>query len=237
MKKIVLIASLVFLGTLLNAQSLKIAVGAGYKKPVTEVVKAYEATHASVDAMYGNMAQIFAHAKQEDVALVIGDKKFLEKQKELSFKAYQTLGLGKAVIIYAKGVSLAKPEDIALKSVQKIAIPEPKKAIYGDAAMEFLNNAALYDTLKERLFIVATVPQVSTYVSTHEVDAGIVNLTEALSAGDKVGGYIEIPQSLYTPIEIVSGTLDACLENKACASFSAFLSSAEAKAIFAKYGL
>lgn len=237
MKKAVLMVCLCCVGTLLNAQNLKIAVGAGYKKPVSEVLKAYEAQHAPVDAMYGNMAQIFAHAKQGDVALVIGDKKFLDKQKELSFKGYQMLGLGKAVIVYAKGLSLAKPEDIASASVQNVAIPEPKKAIYGDAAMEFLTNAKLYETIKERLVVVATVPQVATYVSTHEVDAGIVNLTEALSAGEKIGGFIEIPSTLYTPIEIVSGTLDACLENKACASLGAFFSSPEAKAIFAKYGL
>jgi len=237
MKKIVFIAFLVSLGTLLNAQNLKIAVAAGYKKPVSEVLKAYEAQYGLVDAMYGNMTQIFAHAKHEDVALVIGDKKFLNKQKELSFKGYQTLGLGKAVVIYAKGISLANVEDIASSSVKSVAIPEPKKAIYGDVAIEFLTNAKLYETMKERLVVVATVPHVATYVGTHEVDAGVVNLTEALSLGDKIGGFIEIPSTLYTPIEIVSGTLDACLENKACASLGTFFSSSEAKAIFAKYGL
>ena len=237
MKKIIMVVFMLFMGTLLNAQNLKIAVGAGYKKPVSEVIKAYEARNASVDAMYGNMAHIFAHAKQEEVALVIGDKKFLEKQKELLFKAYQTLGFGKAVIIYAKGMKLTKIEDITQTSVQKVAIPEPKKAIYGDAAMEFLNHTKLYDSLKDRLVVVATVPQVSTYVITHEVDVGILNLTEALGASDKIGGYIEIPQTLYSPIEIVAGSLNACATDKACASFLTFLSSAEAKAIFAKYGL
>lgn len=47
-------------------------------------------------------------------------------------------------------------------------------------------------------------------MSTNEVDAGILNLTEALNAGEKIGGYIEIPQNLYTPIEIVAGSLDTC---------------------------
>ena len=237
MKKIILGTIWLIMSTFLCADSLKIAVGAGYKKPLSEVIKAYEKHNISVDAMYGNMAQIFAHAKQEEVSLVIGDKKFLEKQKELSFKAYHSLGFGKAVIIFAKGMKIGRPEDIAQNSVKKIAIPEPKKAIYGDAAMEFLNHSKLYDTLKERLVIVATVPQVSTYVSTNEVDAGILNLTEALNAGEKIGGYIEIPQNLYTPIEIVAGSLDTCSSDKACASFLTFLSSAEAKAIFTKYGL
>lgn len=237
MKKIVIGILALLVGTFLCADGLKIAVGAGYKKPLQEVLKAYEETHPKVDAMYGNMAQIFAHAKQEEVALVIGDKKFLEAQKEISFVAYQDIGLGRAVIVYAKGMRLENALDIDKESIQKIAIPEPKKAIYGDAAMEFLNKTKLYDKVKEKLVVVATVPQVATYVMTHEVDLGILNLTAALDAGDKIGGFVEIPSHLYTKIEITAGSLGACTKDKTCEDFLAFLSSAKAKAIFTKYGL
>lgn len=237
MKKLAMGVLVLFMGTLLCADSLKIAVGAGYKKPVLEVLKAYEEAHPKVDAMYGNMAQIFAHVKQEEVALVIGDKKFLEAQKEVRFVRYQDIGLGRAVIVYAKGMRLDNALDIAKESVQKIAIPEPKKAIYGDAAMEFLNNTKLYDKVKEKLIVVATVPQVATYVMTYEVDMGILNLTAALDAGDKIGGFVEIPSHLYTKIEITAGSLDACSKEKACGEFLTFLSSPKAKEIFTKYGL
>lgn len=234
MKKIVIGVLALFMGTFLCADGLKIAVGAGYKKPIQEVLKAYELTHPKVDAMYGNMSQIFAHAKQEEVALVVGDKKFLEAQKEIRFVSYQDIGLGRAVIVYAKGMRLDDALDISKES---IAIPEPKKAIYGDAAMEFFNNAKLYDKVKEKLIIVATVPQVATYVMTHEVDMGVVNLTAALDAGDKIGGFVEIPSPLYTKIEITAGSLDACAKEKSCGEFLTFLSTPQAKEIFVKYGL
>jgi molybdate transport system substrate-binding protein len=237
MKKIVIGALALLMGTLVCADSLKIAVGAGYKKPIQEVLKAYESTHPKVDAMYGNMAQIFAHAKQEEVSVVIGDKKFLEAQKEVSFISYHDIGLGRAVIVYAKGMRLDNALDISKESIQKIAIPEPKKAIYGDAAMEFLNNTKLYGNVKEKLIVVATVPQVATYVMTHEVDLGILNLTAALDAGDKIGGFVEIPSHLYTKIEITAGSLGACKKDKTCEDFLTFLSTPKAKEIFAKYGL
>jgi molybdate transport system substrate-binding protein len=237
MKKIIIGFLALCVGTFLCADGLKIAVGAGYKKPLQEVLKAYEEAHPKVDAMYGNMAQIFAHAKQEEVALVIGDKKFLEAQKEVSFVTYHDIGLGRAVIVYAKGMHLDNALDIDKQSIQKIAIPEPKKAIYGKAAMEFLNNTQLYDKVKEKLIVVATVPQVATYVMAHEVDLGILNLTAALDAGDKIGGFVEIPAHLYTKIEITAGSLHACEKEKTCEDFLAFLSSAKAKAIFTKYGL
>lgn len=238
MKKIVLSVLMLFIShSFLGADTLKIAVGAGYKKPVQELINAYEQSHDKVDAMYGNMAQIFAHAKQEDIALVIGDKKFLDKQKEVIFRSYQTIGLGRAVIIYAKGMSLENSKDILKDSIKKIAIAEPKKAIYGDAAMEFLNNTKMYDTLKDKLIVVATVPQVATYVIASEVDAGIVNLTAALDAGDKIGGYVEIPSEQYSKIEITAGMLEVCTKDKNCATFLTFLNSPKAKEIFAKHGL
>lgn len=220
------------------ADDFKIAVGAGYKKPVVEVLKAYEASgYGKIDAMYGNMAQIFAHAKQMEISLVIADKKFLEKQKELNFVNYQNIGTGIAVIAYAKGVSFDSIEDLTKESIKSIAMPEAKKAIYGDAGMEFLNNAKLYARVKEKLLVVATVPQVSSYVATHEVDVGIMNLTAALDSIDKMGGYIKIPQTYYTPIEIVAGSLSTCEADKACQAFVAFLKTPKAKEIFTKYGL
>ncbi len=237
MKKTVMGILALLMGTLVCADSLKIAVAGGYKKPMQEVLKAYEEAHPKVDAMYGNMAQIFAHAKQEEVALVIGDKKFLEAQKEVGFVRYQEIGLGRAVIIYAKGMRLENALDIDKESIQKIAIPEPKKAIYGDAAMEFFNNTKLYDKVKEKLMVVATVPQVTTYVMAHEVDMGVVNLTVALDAGNKIGGFVEIPSHLYSKIEITAGSLGACAKEKSCEEFLTFLSSPKAKAIFSKYGL
>lgn len=219
------------------ADTLKIAVGAGYKKPVQEVIKLYEAKHETVDAVYGNMAQIFAHAKQAEIALVIADKKFLKKQQALTFEAYQTIGLGRAVIAYAKDVPFEKWEDLKDARIKSIAMPEVKKAIYGDAGMEFLEKSQLYDAIKSKLLIVATVPQVSAYVSTKEVDAGIMNLTAALDSKEKLGGYIEIPQTYYTPIEIVAGSLSSCKTDNQCQTFLQFLTSPEAKAVFTKYGL
>ena len=134
----------------------------------------------------------------------------------MNFVNYQDIGLGRAVIVYAKGIRLDNAMDISKLSIQKIAVAEPKKAIYGDAAMEFLNNANLYDAIKERLITVATVPQVATYVITHEVDVGILNLTAALDADDKIGGYIEIPSYLYSKIEITAGSLGVCVKEKQC---------------------
>lgn len=237
MKKALMLICVALLGDAAS-DDLKIAVGAGYKKPVMEVLKAYEQSgHEKIDAMYGNMAQVFAHAKQMEVSLIIADKKFLEKQKELSFVNYEKIGEGIAVIAYAKGITFNRIEDLKNEQIKTIAMPEVKKAIYGDAGMEFLNTTKLYESVKEKLIVVATVPQVSSYVNTHEVDVGIINLTAALDSIDKIGGYIKIPQAYYTPIEIVAGSLKTCESSTECQAFVVFLKTPKAKEIFVKYGL
>ena len=90
--------------------------------------------------------------------------------------------------------------------------------------------------IKDKLYVVATVPQSMTYIITNEVDAGIVNLTAALANKSKIGGYIEVPQQYYTPIEIVAGKLESS-NTKECEKFVDFLSTQTAKDIFKKYGL
>ena len=233
--KILLVIFLVL--SLGYADTLKIAAGAGYKKPVQEVLKLYEAKHEKIDAIYGNMAQIFAQAKQMDIAVVIADKKFLEKQKEIAFTQYLKIGEGKAVIAYAKGVQLERVEDIQNETIKRIGMPEAKKAIYGDAGMEFLEKTGLLSRVKEKLIVVATVPQVASYVSTNEVDVGIMNLTAALDQYGKIGGYVKIPEHYYSKIEISAGSSKTCENNTACQAFIAFLKTPEAKAVFERYGL
>ena len=233
-KKILL--SIIALGLVANAANLKIAAGAGYKKPLMDVLKEYEKSGVKIDAFFGNMKQITTQAKETDIALIVGDKNFLSKKSKLDFKEYLYLGTGKVVVAYPKGKSITSIEDLTKDTIGKISMPQPKKAIYGIAGEQFLKNAKLYDSVKEKLYVVATVPQSMTYVITNEVDAGIVNLTAALANKAKIGGYIEVPQQYYAPIEIVAGKLASC-NTKECTKFVDFLSSQTSKDIFKKYGL
>jgi len=50
LKKIVL--SVVVLGVVANATNLKVATGAGYKKPLMDVIKEYEKSGEKIDAFF-----------------------------------------------------------------------------------------------------------------------------------------------------------------------------------------
>ncbi len=231
-----LLLSIISLGVVGNAANLKVAAGAGYKKPLMDVIKEYEKSGDIIDAFFGNMKQVTTQAKQTDIALIVGDKNFLSKKSQLNFKEYLDVGEGKVVVAYPKAKSINSINDLTKESIKRVSMPQPKKAIYGIAGEEFLKNAKLHEMIKDKLYVVATVPQSMTYIITNEVDAGIVNLTAALANKSKIGGYIEVPKEYYTPIEIVAGKLESC-NTKECEKFVDFLSTQTAKDIFKKYGL
>lgn len=219
----------------LSASDLKVAAGAGYKKPLMEIFKEYEKVGGKVDGVFGHLKQVTTQATQTDIPLIIGDKKFLESKSGLKFKKYVSLGEGELVVVYPKDKKLSSVEDLTNDSIKKITIPDPSKAIYGIAGTEFVKNANLEEKLNKKLLIVATVPQAMTYILTSEVDAGFVNLSEAIANKDNIGGFIKVDKKYYTPIQIVAGKLDSCDES--CEKFANFLTTKTAKDIFEKYGL
>ncbi|XPV68526.1 MAG: molybdate ABC transporter substrate-binding protein [Halarcobacter sp.] len=234
MKKILIFVSLVFVP--LFANDLKVAAGAGYKKVVLKVIKAYEKNGKNVDGFFGNMRQVTSQAKQTDIGLIIGDKNFLLKKSNLDIKDFSTIGEGKVVIAYGKNSTIIKSsKDLLNPQIKKIAMPQEKKAIYGIAGKEFLENENLYKAIKDKLYMVATVPQSLTYIITNEVDAGIINLTAALENKNKIGGYIQVNENSYSKIEIIAAKLPTC--KKECEDFLEFLKTKESKEIFKSYGL
>lgn len=227
-----------FITTLILANSLfafTIASVAGYKKPVSEIVALYEKKSGQkVDIIFGNQAQIITSIKQSDsVIAVFGDKSSLEKT-DLKLLHSKILGHGRLVLASSKDKKVTKIEDLQHDDFKKIAFPDPNKAIYGIATKQALEKLNLYQKLESKLMPLSTVPQVSTYLMTNEVDAGFINLTNALSIKDKIGGYIEIDDKLYNKIEI---SVFALKNTKELKEFFEFLDSQEVKEISKRYGL
>ena len=231
-------------------EAFTIAAGAGYRKLVSALGEAYAKTGKPLpQQVYGNMGQVIAQAKQSGVVdLVIGDKKFLDKA-ELDVAAEYAIGKGRPVLAVAKGCPSAawkgrKVLDaagakalLADPAVARIALPDPKKAIYGRAATEFMERSGLAQGLAGKLLPVGTVPQVSAYVVSGEVDLGFINLTDGLAIKDKAAAVIPLDESLFDPIRIVADSLKTSPNPAAAAEFGAFLATPAAREIVAAQGL
>ncbi|MBU1230568.1 MAG: molybdate ABC transporter substrate-binding protein [Proteobacteria bacterium] len=238
MKRLALAVLLLFaLVAVAQAEPLTVASGAGYKKLVTELAAAFESkTGKKTELIFGNMGQIVAQAKASGkVHMVIGEQSFF-KQAGLDLASFTELGRGVLVLAWPKGAQLTSLADLAKPGVQRVAMPDPARAIYGVAGKEALSRAGLTEKVSGKLLVVATVPQVTTYVVTGEVDAGLTNLTDVMGLGEKIGGYLNVDQGLYAPISIGAGVVSGS-RNQDAAAFVAFLGSPQGRELAKMHGL
>jgi molybdate transport system substrate-binding protein len=241
MKRLLLVFSLfslLFAGQALAADTLTIAAGAGYKQAVEELGKAFEKESGiTVERLYGNMGQIMGMIRESGkVDLVAGDKRYLDGT-DLKFSGELVLGKGHLVLATAKSAPIMSLSDLSKPEVKRVAMPDPQKAIYGRAAEEYMESAGLKDKLKDKLLVVATAPQVSAYVLSGEVDAGFINVTDALAIKDKIGAVLPVEEAAYKPILIVAKPLAQAPHSAAVERFAAFMNGNAAKDILAKHGL
>ncbi|HRO83016.1 MAG TPA: molybdate ABC transporter substrate-binding protein [Alicycliphilus denitrificans] len=219
------------------ADTLLVAAGAGYRKPVMELLEDFsKSSGIRTEASFGNMKQVEIQARQNpDIALLIGDRAFLEPMGLA--ERFQHLGTGRLVLVTARGQAIASLADLREPRFKRIALPDRTKAVYGNAAATCLARLGLAQPLTERLVEVATVPQVSAYVATGEVDAGFLNRTEALALQGRAGAAIDAPQDCYDPIELSVGVLKGRAGGAAARAFLDYLASPAARQVLERHGM
>ncbi|MDC7222567.1 MAG: molybdate ABC transporter substrate-binding protein [Spirochaetales bacterium] len=220
-------------------EEIFIASGGGYKKPVQELNAAFEEEYPIVvNPLFGNMQNLCAQIKESGrVALLVGDRKFLDDPSQrVEYSDFCPIGRGTLVLAYRKGIVLNSPEDLLESGVERIALPHKEKAIYGTAAWEYLTGRGWWDRLEEKCLVCSTVPQVSSYLISGEVDGGFINLTDATALKEELGGFMVL-ESGYTPIEIGAGVVKGFETDRNVQTYLDYLESPEGKEIFHSYGL
>lgn len=233
----IVVALFLFLASL-GAGEIYIAGGAGYKRPITELATLFEKGSAhKVKMMFGNMQQVSAQIKESDkIAFFFGDEAFVRKLA-IPHQEKIALGSGRLMLVLAKGIAL-KPELDSLKdrAIKAVGIPDTKSAVYGIAGSEALKNAGLSEAIASKLKVLQTVPQVSAYLVSGDLEAGFINKTDYLGIREKVGEASEVSVSLYTPIRIIAAWIEG-RDSAEIREFASFLRTPEAQAVFARHGL
>ena len=126
--------------TLAGAAQAQVTVttGGGYIKMVEALTAQYEKdTGAKVEKAFGgNIGQMLAQVESgSPVTVVVSDATSLKKfTKALNADAGVRLGDTPLILIWRKGLTLASPEDLTSDAVKRVAMPDPKAAVYGRAA-------------------------------------------------------------------------------------------------------
>lgn len=124
--------------------------------------------------------------------------------------------------------------DLAGKSVTRVAIANPASVPVGRYSEGALKKANLWDSVQPKAISTQNVRQSLDYVSRGEVDAGFVYGTDAALMKDKVKVVVDVPLDapvLY-PIATIKGSSNAAEAKR----FVSYLQTAPAQAILAKYG-
>lgn len=133
-------------------------------------------------------------------------------------------------------VPLKSLSDLQMKTVQKIAIGNPRTVPAGRYAEQVLRHLGLWQQIKEKVVFGEHVRQVLDYVARNEVDAGFVYATDALTRSNDVTRVLAAPENSHDPIVypigIVKGTKKESLSQK----FIDFVRSAESRMILSRYG-
>ena len=125
--------------------------------------------------------------------------------------------------------------DLARVDVKQVALGEPVAVPAGQYAKQVLIGLRIYDVVNAKSVLAKDVRQVLMYVATGNADAGVVYSTDALSS-PKVKVVATPPANSHEPIVYPAAVIKDTKDPAAARAFLDFLSSAQATAIFRKFG-
>ncbi len=147
---------------------------------------------------------------------------------------------GTLVLWARKDSRLPRPSLALLRNpnLKRLAIADPRRAPYGQAAVAALKSLHLYAALKPRLLLAENIAQAAQFAGSANADAGLISLTSALTPQlESSGTYFVIPRGLYPPIVQGMVIVNSTHQRADTQKLADFLLSAPVQAQLAKGGL
>ncbi len=241
--RIVILFLAVFSGWVESGE-LRIAAASDLNPVLNEIVRSFEKQSGNVARIsFGSSGNLYAQILQGapyDVFLS-ADSEYPTKLIKHGFadpKSFTIYAGGKIVLWTLRNIpvenGLAALMDPAVK---RVAVPNPRHAPYGRAALSALKHAGVYDSVQSKLILGENVSQTAQFVHSEAVDAGIVSLSSVLSQAVKNrGSYWIVPQNTYPVLEQAGVVVQSSSNPHLAQSFLHFLQSTQARAIFSRYG-
>lgn len=244
MKK-ALLGILVSLMTL-SAGEIKIAVAANVSYAMEPLIKAFNTLHPEthIEVILGSSGKLTAQIKNGAPyeLFLSANMKYPETLYNEGMAVSEPMVYAQGSLAYlslkqkdfTQGIGVLKDENIT-----KIAIANPKTAPYGGAAKEALENAGLYETLKDKFVHGESISQTVTYAMT-AADIGFIAksslFSPQMSHFKKGINWSEVDERLYTPIDqgmVILKKGEGSAEVKA---FYDFMLSQQAREILTSFG-
>ena len=215
-----LACSFVFFGLLMGASQavadeLKVAVASNFYPTMKLIAKHFELKTAGSSSQQHKVILIPGSSGKHYAQIINGapfdvffsadiDRaRLLEQEGRAIAGTRFTYALGKLILwssidnyVDSKGEVLNK------KDFRYLAIANPKLAPYGKSAEEALRSLKLWTNLKKRLVQGENIAQTFQFISTGNAKLGFVAYSQIMNPGFSIdGSFLEVPQSIYKPIE------------------------------------
>lgn len=226
-----------------SAETLTVLAAASLSDALSEIAPAYETSSGDkVRVVFGSsgaMARQISAGAPADVFLSADELRAdqLEEAGLLQPGTRHTLLANALVLIVPvdAAATIQQPADLQRPAVRRIAVGEPATVPAGNYARAYLRQHKLWNPLHTKVVPLNNVRAVLAAVASGNADAGFVYKTDA-HISPRVRIALEVPLSegprITYPVAIVRDTRTPA----AAQAFVAFLDTAAAQAIFARYG-
>jgi molybdate transport system substrate-binding protein len=227
-----------------DAHALTVSAASSLKGAFTEIGEAFDAvnnckTTFNFDASgtlqkqieAGASVDVFASAAMKQVTA-------LADAGVADASAVKVFAGNEIVLVVPAGskLDLNSFEDLANADVKKISYGDPKVAPHGVAAEEILTKLNLLDQVKGKVIYASNVSQALTYVTSGEVDAGILFASEAKTAGDKIEIVATSDPGWHNKIAYPVVLVGSSKAKTLGQAFVDYLMGVDGQAVLAKYG-
>ena len=243
-KSFILTLLFVAYATSLRAEEAMVAVAANFSAPMQQIAALFQKeTGHQIKLSFGASGGIYAQIKNGAPFDLFLSADQLTPQKLEA----EGLGVPNSRFTYATGQLVlwskqeglvdAKGHVLQNKSIQRIALANPKLAPYGAAAIETMTNLGLLKELQSKLVQGDNIAQTYQFVSTQNAQIGFVALSQiSLDGRITQGSAWVVPQYLHTALKQDAVLLNAGKDNAAAHALLKYLQGDTAKAIITRYG-
>jgi molybdate transport system substrate-binding protein len=189
-------------------------------------------------AASGALLQQIANGAPVDVFASADEETMDQAQRQQLLQAGTRVDFARnALVVIVPQDAAAPPKslaDLASASVKRVAIGVPASVPVGRYTQAVLEKAQLWPQIEAKMIGAQSVRQALDYVARGEVEASFVYATDAALMADKVK--VAFTVKTETPVLYPIAALAASRNASAAQAFIAYMRSAPAQAVLARYG-
>jgi molybdate transport system substrate-binding protein len=135
--------------------------------------------------------------------------------------------------LWSPTVAIHDLKDLARPEVRFIAVAQPELAPYGEATVEVLKQAGLWESLESKVVYAGSISQARQLASSGNADVAFTAYSLVLH---DPGTVLKVDAKLYRPLRQALGILSSSKHQESARQFRSFLLGPEGRAILAKNG-